>query len=304
MLVFLPLCALAAQDEVMNGRSIAVDITPGQDYVINFPLPNSVVIVNSIEGFSATAYDNNKNVIGTFSSSSRIMNLVESNSYIIVKSTGSQTKFHYSVMILSNLHLDRRCSTVEVHNAAQGEYKIYTGSNAIKCLWISSSSNMQVSITANIHGYTDIFSPKIYSAIGSIENSGTFSNTSSNPFIVVAPTDTHLGSVTVKTAGSEVSGIDSYSFTFTPSNTPGPITTGDVPAPGPGPQPTSGTSPVNPTSSQSGDDSDQGSDTPQKKDKVKIGLIVALVIVTLITVVVSVVIIFFFIKFRTLLKVL
>ncbi|EAY18940.1 hypothetical protein TVAG_146830 [Trichomonas vaginalis G3] len=332
MISFLFSLSLSIEENIISSKSVAVDVPASEDYVAIFPLSNCFVIVDSINGFSTTAYDSQKNQLGIFSTTNKVMNFVEPNGKIIVKNTGSSSKFYFSVIVMSNFPLDSRCSSIEVHNAPTNSYEIQISeANTNKCLWISSSSDMTVDITSKISGITEIYTQSSYSAIKSISNAGTASIKTQNPFIVIKPTN-GAGSVTVSTKGTQISGIETYNYYFVPSDNQGPITPSDPPTPkptptqepsNPTPQPitsstnpsstTSSISPIKPTpspnkpsESSSSGDSDQGEgETPDKKrDGVKVELIVALVIVTIITIVLAIVIIFVFMKFRTLIRIL
>lgn len=308
--------ALSAEEEFLNSNSVAVNIPSGTEYVAKFPLANCFVIVDSYKDFNAVAYDYNNNVLGTFSSSKRIINFEEAHGKIVVKPTGSATTFYFSVLVFSNLPLDSRCSSIVVSNTATKTYNLAV-SGETRCLWVSSSSSMKVKVSSNMNGITKIFTPASYSAIKTIQNSGTETVTTQNPLIIAKPSSGSNGIVTVETSGDQISGIEQYSLEFTPSANPNPHppidptvppsqpTTKPTPCPDPSnqPQPSGKTNApvVDPTDCPDGQGQGEGDKT---KDKTRIGIIVALVIVTILFVAVTITVVFVYYKFRTVLKVL
>ena len=173
--------------DVPNSKTEIVDMSSDPSLEVSILQSGAIVLVHTTNGFSAKAYDYEDNLIGEFTNSQQAIEIGEWGGRIFVEKTGSNTQFAFSILMMSNLSIDKKCQAVQVSNKADRSLSMSIDSSKVTCLWLASPTEMKTTINSNVQGTVDIFGPTQYGPIETIENTGSVSITNANIIVVLKP---------------------------------------------------------------------------------------------------------------------
>ena len=185
----------ATELTITSSRAITIDFQDGQtEFTAFLTEDESIVFVHTLDGFEVTAYDFQGNEIGKFSNEKPIAETGLMDGKIVVKKTGANNQFIFSVFIKNNLPLDMQCQEITVSNDATKSVSLTSTqleSGKVQCIWLAAPTQMTTTINAQVSGNISVFN-NTYSEIAELdEGQGqTLSFTSSNSIISFKPSTT------------------------------------------------------------------------------------------------------------------
>ena len=296
MFLFLTLSRSVIKETIVNSRGITVDMSSDSSYEAEILQTGAIVMIHTINGFNAKAFDYQNNEIATFNDKQQSVEIGVWGGKIKVEKTGTNNVFSFSVFFMSALPIDMKCEDIQASNSATKELKM-TASTKVSCLWLASPKNMSIEVKSDAKGKVRIYGPTSYSPIEAIEDNGSASITVSNVIIVLKPSSAS-GSVTAKAVGENIENMNSFNYLITPTGNASVSKTGDLPKPDSGSGGGSSGGGGGDTGGSGGDSESGDAGKPSGKSG-NTGLIVALVIISIVFVVSACAAVFFYLKSRS-----